>query len=425
MIVNREKIKSNCFPTESCPMTSPTPTSAPALAPGLFVTISILLLASATIMANATISPSLPGLRAHFANVPGIDTLSAMLVTMPSLAILLTAGLMGWLADRIDRQWLLAVSGLMYVVGGTSGLWADGIVAMLIGRVILGVGVAGTMTLAMTWGADLWQGEARARFLGRQGAAMSMGGIVVMLGGGALASLHWRGAFAVYALVLPITLMALAALAPYARARVAQRAAGHSAGSPADRFPWKAYAIVGPMAFVFMAAFYVVPTRGAFLMSERGVTNPLLIGAIMASMTLAAIPGALFYGQLRRFLSAMTIFALSYGIMGIGLTVLALAQGPWTMLLGTLIMGVGMGPSLPNYTTWFMAFVPPSLRGRASGLLTTAFFAGQFASPLVVAPLVTAFGLAIAFEVLGVTMVVFGVLMGIVALRGSRSPVIA
>jgi fucose permease len=69
-----------------------------------------------------------------------------------------------------------------------------------------------------------------------------------------------------------------------------------------------------------------------------------------------------------------------------------------------------------------MAAVPPDLRGRASGLLTTAFFAGQFASPLVSAPLVARFGLEGAFEVLGVVIVVVGA--GLLAFGATRRGVV-
>lgn len=67
--------------------------------PGPLVTAAVLLLAAMTMMANATISPSLPGLRDHYAHVPGIDTLAGLVVTLPSLAVVLTASLMGALAD--------------------------------------------------------------------------------------------------------------------------------------------------------------------------------------------------------------------------------------------------------------------------------------------------------------------------------------
>lgn len=131
--------------------------------PSRAVTLAVLGLASMTIMANATVASSLPGLRAHYADVPHIDTLAGLIVTLPSLAIVLSAGLMGVLIDRWDRQKLLLVTAALYCIGGTSGLWAESLWAMLAGRLALGLGVAGTMNLGMTWASDLWQGPARGR----------------------------------------------------------------------------------------------------------------------------------------------------------------------------------------------------------------------------------------------------------------------
>jgi MFS family permease len=372
------------------------------------------MLSAMTIMANATIAPSLPDMRSHYADVPGIETLAGLILTLPSLAIVLSAGLMGWLADKVDRQWLLGGSGLLYALGGTSGLWVDSLPALLAGRVVLGVGVAGTMILATTWAADLWQGPARERFLGRQGASMSAGGIVVIVLGGALATLGWRGAFATYLLVLPVTLLALWTLAPHARARVDRPAVVDVAGT----MPWRAFAFVGPLAFLFMLAFYVMPTRGPFLLEGIGVTNPFVKGLMLAGMTLFSIPGALGYGRLRQALSPMAIFAASWLLMGAGLGIVAAASSPALAIAGIAVLGLGMGPSLPNYTTYWMGAVPPALRGRASGLLTTAFFAGQFASPLATAPLVAAAGLHGAFGWLAGAMAILGVALAVVARRG-------
>jgi MFS family permease len=78
------------------------------------------------------------------------------------------------------------------------------------------------------------------------------------------------------------------------------------------------------------------------------------------------------------------------------------------VLAGAVLVGLGLGISMPNYTNWFMARVPASMRGRASGLLTMAFFLGQFASPLVSAPLVAWLGLAGAFAAVGIALVVIG-----------------
>lgn len=395
-----------------------------AALPGRTVTLAVLGLASMTIMANATVASSLPGLRQHYADVPYIDTLAGLIVTLPSLAIVLSAGFMGALIDRWDRQKLLALTAALYLIGGTSGLWAESLTGILAGRLALGLGVAGTMTLGMTWATDLWQGPARARFLGLQGAAISAAGIVFMLVGGALASLHWRGAFAVYAMILPIAALAYVALEPHSRRLNAERAAPVARQVVSDeRFPWAAFAFIGPLAFIFQVAFYVTPTRLPFHLEALGVQSPMVVGALMAALVMVSAPVSLAYGRIRQRLSAMTIFGLSFALIGSGFLAHAMASDWHGVLAGSLIAGLGMGISMPNHTTWFMARVPASMRGRASGLLTTAFFLGQFASPLVSAPLVAAFGLAGTYAAVGGTLVLLGAgLAGVQYLRPEPEP---
>ena len=386
--------------------------------PSRAVTLAVLGLASMTIMANATVASSLPGLRAHYADVPHIDTLAGLIVTLPSLAIVLSAGFMGVLIDRWDRQKLLLITAVLYCIGGTSGLWADSLTGILIGRLALGLGVAGTMNLGMTWGSDLWQGAERARFLGMQGAAISAAGIVFMLMGGLFASYHWRGAFAVYAMILPIAALAWVVLAPHARRIAAERDRPKPARSTADQFPWAAYAFIAPLAFLFQVAFYVTPTRLPFHLEALGVQSPLVVGALMAALVMVSAPVSLMYGRIRARVSAMTIFGLSFVLIGAGFLAHALATDWHGVLVGSLIAGLGMGISMPNYTTWFMERVPATMRGRASGLLTTAFFLGQFASPLVSAPLVATFGLAGTFAAVGAGLITLGV--GLWALHALR-----
>jgi MFS family permease len=381
------------------------------------VTLAVLGLASMTIMANATVASSLPGLREHYSTVPHIDTLAGLIVTLPSLAIVLSAGLMGVLIDRWDRQKLLLLTAVLYAIGGTSGLWAESLWGILAGRLVLGLGVAGTMNLGMTWASDLWQGPARARFLGMQGAAISAAGIVFMLLGGLLASFHWRGAFAVYALILPIAALAYLALGPHARRIAAERDRPKPVRSTADRFPWAAYAFIAPLAFIFQVAFYVTPTRLPFHLEALGTTSPMVVGALMAALVCVSAPVSLMYGRIRQHMSAMTIFGLSFVLIGAGFLAHATATDWHGVLLGSLIAGLGMGISMPNYTTWFMARVPATMRGRASGLLTTAFFLGQFASPLLSAPLVAWLGLAGTFGAVGGGLVLLGVGLWIAQVR--------
>jgi MFS family permease len=126
----------------------------------------------------------------------------------------------------------------------------------------------------------------------------------------------------------------------------------------------------------------------------------------MASLTLAMMPGSLAYGRVRRHLSPMAIFALGFGMMGLGMAVISASGSLLGAWLGVMVGGLGMGPMMPNFVTYFMGFVPRAAQGRASGLLTTAFFAGQFAAPLLAAPLVLAFGLDGTFLALAAILAV-------------------
>lgn len=76
-------------------------------------------------------------------------------------------------------------------------------------------------------------------------------------------------------------------------------------------------------------------------------------------------------------------------------------------------MIAGLGISMPNYTTRFMERVPAAMRGRASGLPATAFFTGQFASPLVSARPVAWLGLAGTFAAVGGGLIALGVALWI------------
>ncbi|MDX5350573.1 MAG: MFS transporter, partial [Paracoccaceae bacterium] len=170
-----------------------------------------------------------------------------------------------------------------------------------------------------------------------------------------------------------------------------------------------AYAFIAPLAFLFQVAFYVTPTRLPFHLEALGVHSPMVVGALMAALVVVSAPMSLLYGRIRQRLSAMVIFGLSFVLIGAGSLAHATASDWHGVLLGSMIGGLGMGISMPNYTTWFMARVPASMRGRASGLLTMAFFLGQFASPLVSAPLVAAFGLAGTFAAVGGGLIVLGI----------------
>lgn len=83
--------------------------------------VALLLAATLTVMANATISPALPGLERLFADEPHAALLTRMLVPAPSLSIALVAPLAGLAIDRFGRRLLLLAGIVLFVVSEAPG----------------------------------------------------------------------------------------------------------------------------------------------------------------------------------------------------------------------------------------------------------------------------------------------------------------
>lgn len=382
------------------------PNTDPGTSPGRAATIAVLAISSLTIMANATISPSLPGLAKQFADTPEIESLLGLMLSLPSLTIILTAALFGIAAERFGRKPVLLVALVLYAIGGASGLTVDTMSGLLAGRVVLGLGVAGTMTVATMLAGDLWTGQARMKFMGKQAAFMSLGGIIFIALGGFLAEASWRGAFGLYLLSLPIAVFAMLGLG-------AEPAKNTNASPDKAPLDWAICLKVGTLAFLTMGLFYVIPVRLPFIVQQVGVTSTTVSGLALASVTFAGMLASINYQRIGQMLSPVGIYALGFGCFAVGYGLIATAGGLPQVIIGSMVSGVALGAIMPNQNNWLMGSVHPQARGRAAGVLTTFVFAGQFAGPLfagVASLFVSLHGIfavfAIAAGVLSVTLMI-------------------
>lgn len=366
--------------------------------PAALTGATLLAAASLTVMANATIAPSLPALRDHFIGAPGIGMLVGLVMTLPSLSVVLTGALAGVLCDRIGRRPVLLFAMLLYGLAGASGLLAQTIEQILIGRIFLGIANAGVMTATQALIADLYHGAARERFAGSQSSAMAVGGIVFLSTGGLLASIDWRYPFALYAASL--VLLPLAAFQLREPPRVSRAAADVT-----EAFPWSFVIGIAVLAGFGMLTFYMIPVKLPFYLRELGVSSPAIAGLGIASCTVTSAFTSFFYSRIKRGFSPEAIYAIAFSIMGLGYAVIAAAGTAWVAVAGVTFAGLGLGLLMPNQVVWLMSRTPAGARGRAAGIMTTAIFLGQFLSPLYSGPLAEATSLATAY---GVTAAALG-----------------
>jgi MFS family permease len=102
---------------------------------------------------------------------------------------------------------------------------------------------------------------------------------------------------------------------------------------------------------------------------------------------------------------------ITFVFFGIGLFIISLAQTIPQLFFSTLFIGSGFGLIFVNTNAWFLSVVPPHKRGRASGILASSFFLGQFSSPLVFEPLVKSWGIQGLFLIVSIASLLLSLVL--------------
>jgi MFS family permease len=353
--------------------------------------IALLMAASLTTMANAAISPALPGLERLFAADPNAALLTRLLVPAPSLSVAICAPLVGIVADRTGRRVLLLTGMILFILSGCAGLVLPDLPSIFASRLVLGVAVALIMTAQTALIGDYFSGEDRNALTGLQISARNFGGLAFILLAGWVAAISARLPFAVYGLAagfLPLMWRVISD-----PPRLSKQARAEQAVDAAPPRPW--------LALLFMLVllqgltnmiFFIMPTQLAFFLEARGHGGAMLAGAALGVLMFAGGSFALLYPRVRRATGYRGIFALGYGAMGLGFLLLTLAGDSRPVFVAVAAIGAGYALVSPSFVALALDLAPPAKRGLAGGVLTASIFVGQFCSPLLSTPVIAGRG---------------------------------
>lgn len=159
------------------------------------------------VLGNSVLIPTMPQMQTAM-HVTKFQV--SLLITLFSVPAGLVIPIAGFLSDRLRRKWIVAPSLLLFgiggVIAGAAAWWMPRpYVAVLIGRVIQGIGASGTAPIAMAWVGDLFTGSDRSRVLGIHEAGNAFGKVVSPVLGAAVALIAWWAAFFIFPLLcLPL-----------------------------------------------------------------------------------------------------------------------------------------------------------------------------------------------------------------------------
>jgi MFS family permease len=364
------------------------------------IQISLLLVATLGVMSGITIVSSLPLMSQTFFHIPNIEFLSKLMLTIPSIVIAIFAPFAGRIVDKFGRLKPLYIGILLFVFGGSSGLYLENFYAILVGRAVLGVAVALIMTASTALIGDYFKEEARHKFMSKQGLAVALGGIVFINAGGLLAQLHWSYPFAIY--LIPLVFLPFLWLSLY---EPKQCKACDESILETSLLP------IYLTGFFVMLLFYMLPTQLPYLIVNTLGGKPQTIGFVIATAMVFNALTAMQYAKIKARLSYVQIYALTFSLFGFGLFLVSQVTAISQLFYSTAFLGMAFGLLLVNTNAWFLASVPASKRGKASGLLTSSFFLGQFSSPLLFEPIVSAYGIQTLFLIISIVSIFVALLL--------------
>ncbi|WP_159709951.1 MFS transporter [Geminicoccus flavidas] len=353
--------------------------------------VALLMAASLTVMANATISPALPGLERLFDGDPNAAILTRLLVPAPSLMVALVAPFAGLLADRFGRRRLLLGGVLLFVLSGCAGLVLPDLPAIFASRLVLGISVALVMTAQTALIGDYFEGQQRSAFAGLQVSARNFGGFLFISLAGWIALLSPRAPFAIYALPLVfLPFMWQGIVEPALPAR--SRNGAVEAEGEAHRVWIPTFAALVLLQSVTNMLFFLMPTQLPFLFDARGINSAVMTGMALGALTLAGGCLALLYARVEARIGHGGVFAVGYSAMALGFLLLVLSEALPVSLGGAAMIGSGYALVSPAFVPLALGMAPASRRGLAGGVLTASIFIGQFVSPLISTPWIRSVG---------------------------------
>ncbi|MBZ4488336.1 MFS transporter [Microbacterium sp. cx-55] len=381
----------------------------------------ILLLAGSCmpVLGSVLITPVLPQLSAHFADVQGSEVLVPMIVALPALMIAIFAPFAGQVVDRLGRKTLLIIAMFAYALVGTAPAWLEGLPEILISRVLVGICEAAIMTVCTTLIVDYFHEQRRNRYLAAQTITTTLAATVFIVLGGALGVGGWHTPFWVYAISLVIGIPMIFALwEPRA-------ASGKAAVEVAQRppVPWRRIAVPLIVSVFGGFAFYVMIIEVSYLVVGTGVpaTETSTIGGVAAVASLATAAGGITFARLAK-RGERLLLPIGFALQAIGMLIVWAVPALPGLVVGAVIASFGSGLLLPSLVKWVVATTTFAERGRVTGWWTAAFYFGQFLTPVLMGVLSGVLGsLGTAVGVVGIAAAVVAVLVA-VALR--RAPVV-
>jgi ACDE family multidrug resistance protein len=340
------------------------------------------------VLGNSMLIPVLPDIKAalHLTQFK-----VSLLITLFSIPAGIVIPLAGFLSDRFGRKKVIAPALILYglggIVAGLAAIFLKGLAypAILGGRILQGIGAAGTAPIAMALTGDLFTGKQRGTALGIIEAANGLGKVVSPILGALLGLITWYTTFLFFPLVVIPVVLGVWFLVREPESNRQAQSVNQYLKSIARIFEKKSAMLL--TSFLGGAVALLILFGVLFFLSEHLETvfrlNGVRKGGALAIPVLFMSSTSYLTGRIikKRLALMKWLVVVGLALIGGALTMMGFYRTTYLFFIAISLAGIGTGLTLPCLNTIITSSTATERRGLVTSLYGGVRFVGVALGP--------------------------------------------
>ncbi|MBS4203349.1 MFS transporter [Bacillus sp. FJAT-49754] len=346
------------------------------------------------VLGNSMLIPVLPKMKAEL-DVSQFKI--SLVITVFSIAAAIAIPILGYLSDRFSRKAIIIPALILYgtggILAGAAAAWFSNTYTwILAGRVLQGIGAAGTAPIAMALAGDLFKGGEQSKVLGIVEASNGFGKVVSPIIGSLLALIVWYAAFFAFPIFCLISILLTMFFVKEKKDEKEPQPVGKyikgliSVFKTEGRWLFVAYLTGATCLFtLFGILFYI-----SDILEKDHQIDGVLKGGILAVpllfMTVTSYITGSKIGKKMKLMKTMIIVGMLLMTVSFATLIFFKSLIPFFAVL--VISSVGTGLVLPCINSFITGSVPAERRGFVTSLYGSVRFLGVAIGPPVFTSLI-------------------------------------
>ena len=365
------------------------------------------------IMGVSSITPAFPKIVKEL-NISARDV--GLLITVFSFPGILLTPFFGIVADRWGRKRIIIPFLMLFGIAGGLCFFVRDFKLLLILRLIQGIGAAplGSLTVAII--GDLYSKKELVAAMGYNSSIRSIGSAGYPAIGGALAMMGWHYPFILPVIAIPVGFFVLFNLkVPEPENDVHVREHLNIVWKKLRSRQVVGLLVIGIIIFIMLFGSYM--TFFPLLLGNSFGASSLIIGLIIASVSLIAAFTSSQLSKIVRLFSKKAILKMSFILYALALLIIPLISQLRLFFIPVIIFGIAHGMSIPVIQALFAEAAPLKYRATFMSVSGMTFRVGQTLGPFLMGLVTGIWGIGGAFYAGAVLSVIMLIIMFVLEIK--------